>query len=114
MKMPYLENVTTYHDDLIDIWEIGDDGYPICSSSEVLAPFLKAAGHYLIFARGCTWDGRSGFKIADTTDDILSRSYDISISPMACTRGGKVLICRESSHDVPYGYPLIVVALTNR
>lgn len=83
-------------------------------ADSIMSEYIKDADKYLVFARGCRWNGASGYKFADTTNDILSRSYDFSLVPIARSKGKKVLVCRESSHDVPMGSTTIIVALTER
>lgn len=83
-------------------------------ADDIMSEYIKDADKYLVFARGCRWNGASGYKFASTTNDILSRSYDFSLVPTARSKGKKVLVCRESSHDVPMGSTTIIVALTEK
>ena len=73
---------------------------------------IKEAGHYLVFASGCRWNGASGYRFNDSLKECLSRPYECSITPLAVSAGGKTLVCRESSHDVPMGSLTYIIALT--
>ncbi len=81
-------------------------------AAETLSCFIKEAPHYLVFACNCRWDGTSGYKFVHDVGGLISRGYDVSIYPRTGSAGGKVLICTESSHDVPTGATTIMIALT--
>jgi|GEM_PF-1836674 len=81
---------------------------------EVLSSLLRPSYGYLVFTRGCRWDGASGYKLVKNVEEAFSRSYEASISPVSVSTGGKTLVCCESSHDVPTGSETIVVALTEK
>lgn len=75
---------------------------------------IKPADHYLVFAHGCRWDGASGYYLAESIKDAIRRSYDAAIYPQEISKGGKTLVCREYSHDVPMGSKTVIIALTDR
>lgn len=81
---------------------------------DTMADIIRDAKHYLVMAHGCRWDGASGYKIANSAWDALSRSYDVTIIPHSVSRGGKTLCCTEYSHDVPMGGRTTIIALTDR
>lgn len=87
--------------------EWNDDAF-----NDVMDKYIKESDHYLVFASGCRWNGASGYRIANSKAEIVSRGYDAIITPVAGSRHRKVLVCRESSHDVPTGARTIVVALS--
>lgn len=98
-----------------DLW--GESKYVETDEFErdmVLEELIKDAGHYLVMAYGCRWDGGSGYKFAGTRSEALSRSYEACITPVKASAGGKTLICRESSHDVPMGAQTSIIALTEK
>lgn len=80
----------------------------------VMRELVKEAPHYLIMAHGCRWNGASGYKITDSIEDALHRSYEVTISPLRVSAGGKCLVCREASHDVPMGSETSIIALSER
>jgi hypothetical protein len=79
-----------------------------------MADMIKDAPHYLVMAHNCRWNGASGYKIVDSVEDTLKRDYEVSIYPVRATKGGKCLVCSESSHDVPTGAVTSIIALTER
>ena len=94
------------------LWE--SSWYDQEQADEMLAVLVRPANHYLVFASGCRWHGASGYKFADSIRECISRGYDATIEPESVSPGGKTLVCRESSHDVPIGSTTYIVALTNR
>jgi hypothetical protein len=79
---------------------------------ELLDGLIKDAPHYLVMAHNCRWNGTSGYKFAHRKEEILYRGYNTSIYPVDASKGGKVLICNEFSHDVPMGATTSIIALT--
>lgn len=75
---------------------------------------IKDASHYLVMAHNCRWNGASGYSIVDSIEKALYRNYEATIYPKTASRGGKVLICGEYSHDVPTGATTSIIALTER
>ena len=95
--------------------EAVDWNFPITDRKEaVLSSLLRTAPGYLVMAYGCRWDGSSGYTIAATREECFLRDYDTQIVLCKVSRGKKVLICRESSHDVPMGSSTIIVALSKK
>lgn len=96
-----------------DLWEHAEyfdfDG---AERAFALEDLLKPSNHYLVMAHSCRWNGASGYKIVDSLDEVLNRDYEVSIYPTAVSKGGKCLVCRESSHDVPMGATTSITALT--
>ena len=82
------------------------------AADDTLASLVKPAPAYLVFAQGCRWNGASGYKVCDRLLDTIQRNYDVTILPVAVSKGGKILQCRESSHDVPMGSITYIIALT--
>lgn len=80
----------------------------------VLDKLIKKAPYYLVMAHNCRWNGASGYKLAHNIQEAFYRDYETSICPVAASKGGKVLICNESSHDVPMGSMTSFIALTER
>ena len=81
---------------------------------ETMKEFLKESKHYLVFAYNCRWNGASGYKFATDYTDCVYRSYDTTLIPVNRSRGKKVLVCTEYSHDVPLGATTLIVALTDK
>jgi len=81
---------------------------------ECVENYLKNSDRYLVFARNCTWDGRSGYKFSNDIYDTVYRSYECFISPWERSKGKKTLVCKEYHHDVPMGHTSIIVALTDK
>lgn len=75
---------------------------------------IRPAAGYLVFNSCTDWMGHSGYLVADTFKDALSRSYDVTQSIEKVSKGGKALLVRESSHDVPMGADEVIVAMTER
>lgn len=92
--------------DWYDYWE-DEEEY-----KRVLAQCIKNAKHYLVYAQSVRWDGHDGVKVASSLRDAFSRSYDATITLDDVSSGGKVLRCREASHDRPEGAYTYVIALT--
>lgn len=90
-----------------------DDGcFSEAERDLVLSMLIKEAPHYLVVAHSCRWDGADGYKFASSPDDAFYRSYDATICPVTASKGGKVLITRECTHDRPTGGRTTVIALT--
>lgn len=79
-----------------------------------LEKLIKPAPHYLVMAHNVRWTGASGYKITERIGETINRGYEASIYPVAVSKGGKCLICRESSHDNPMGAQTSIIALTER
>lgn len=94
------------------LWETGR--YDNDRFERMSAKLIKPADHYLVFAVRCRWDGASGYKLANGIEECFRRSYDATIRPVSVSRGGKILTCIESGHDVPTGGTTYVIALTER
>ena len=107
-----------------DIDEYLDDpyNYEYCMGSfrdeymykDFISELIKPYNHYLVCAYHCRWDGASGYKIADSLEDALSRDYDYHQYFMGGSRGGKTILLSESSHDVPMGHRVVIIGLTNK
>ncbi len=82
-------------------------------AEERLSMFLKPANHYLVYARGVNWTGEDGFRFTSSRASAVYRNYEASIYPRSASSNGKVLLCREYSHDVPTGSQTFFVALTD-
>lgn len=78
-----------------------------------LHQFIRPSNHYLVFAYGVRWDGASGYLFADSMVNAIRRDYETSIYPTTATAGGKTLLCKEYSHDVPTGSLTAIIALTD-
>ena len=97
--------------------EKGNYGYMETDHEEidmVLKELIKEADHYLVMAHNCRWNGVSGYKIVGSRKETVYRNDDVCICPQRASKGGKTLICRESSHDVPMGARTSIIALTNK
>ena len=75
---------------------------------------IKDAPAYLTVARAVRWDGSDGYKLDWSKENVFSRTYDATITPVEASSGGKVLHAIESSHDVPTGANTYVIALTKQ
>lgn len=82
--------------------------------NDFISELIKPYNHYLVCAYGCRWDGASGYKIADSLKEALSRSYDYHQYFVGGSRGGKSIVLCEYSHDVPMGHRVMVIGLTDK
>lgn len=98
----------------IETYDAESAEYDDEQANDILSQFIRPSSHYLVYAAGCRWNGADGYKLVHDMAGLVRRSYDATISPVAASKNGKVLICRESSHDVPMGSTTIMVALTDR
>ena len=112
------ENEITVSGEDIENWDLNipfdavDWNFPITErKEEVLDSFLKSAPAYVVMAYGCRWDGADGYTIVKTRDECFSRDYDAIIVPKEVSKGKKILVCKESSHDVPMGSLTAIIAL---
>ena len=92
----------------------GDSIYDEKDAEYYLRMLIKDAPKYLVFASGCRWNGASGYKICENVADTVRRKYEVAIHSVAASKGGKVLKCIESSHDVPTGAVTYIVALNKQ
>lgn len=102
----------------------GNEGYNLtnffeqfdfCEREDIeneLLDFIKPYEKYLTFAKHCTWNGASGYKIANDLCDCIIRDYDTTQIIKNVSKGGKALKIREYSHDVPTGFDLYIIGLT--
>ena len=93
-----------------DGYQEWDDDEFECLTKSIIRP---AAG-YLVFNSCVDWRGHSGYRISETFKDALSRSDDVIQRIEKVSKGGKALLVRESSHDVPMGADEVIVAMTER
>lgn len=91
-----------------------DNEYAIEEAEKELRYWLKDSPYYLVFASNCTWNHASAYKFVDNILETIERSYNVSIYPYGATERGKVLVCKEYSHDVPMGSFTYIIALTDR
>lgn len=75
---------------------------------------IRPAAGYIVFNSCTDWMGHSGYLIAESFEDALRRSYDVTQSLVSATVGGKALLIREYSHDVPTGANELIIAMTKR
>lgn len=81
----------------------------------IIRRFLKESRNgYLVYAYGCRWNGASGYKICDKIEETIYRDHDATLRPRECTDQGNILVCIESSQDVPTGATTVIVALNNK
>lgn len=107
--------VDMYVIDRLQLWNIaGDYIYDDDFILQELEGIIKKAPYYLVMAHNCRWNGASGYMIVSDIKDAFRREYDCSIYPVSVSKGGKCLICRESSHDVPMGARTSIIALTKK
>lgn len=66
---------------------------------------------YLALGSGMGWRRLSGYKFFDTIENAIYRDYDISIYLQDSDFDGKILTYKESSHDVPMGASMTIIAL---
>ena len=109
----YAVDILSMHNAGIDPYLFSDDTeYNEEDAEDILLNFIKDSDHYLVFASGCRWNGASGYKLVSDRLGLITRGYDVTITPVAASERGKVLVCCESSHDVPTGSTTIMVALS--
>lgn len=90
----------------------GNTEYDEYEARDCMKMLIKEAPHYLVVAHNVRWDGCSGYKFSHDLLDAIHRDYDSVIYPESVSRGGKTLVCREASHDVPMGAMTTIIALT--
>ena len=73
---------------------------------------VKTGQYCFVYLKDATWNNKSGYKLFDDTVNPCCRDYDAVIVPLAKTRGGKYLICREYHHDKPAGHYSVFISLT--
>lgn len=99
--------------DKYGLWDIsGDYEYDDDIVLAELEGVIKQAPHYIVMCHNCTWNGASGFLLTEDLAEAFQREYEASIYPLSTSKGGKCLICKESSHDVPTGSKTSITALT--
>lgn len=79
---------------------------------ENLHKYIKTADYYLVYLRGCRWNGSSGYRVVNNIKDAFYRGYDCNIYLEKSSNKGKILQCREYHHDVPTGHSSYIVALS--
>lgn len=89
------------------VWEDDDEALYVWNE------LINEAGYYLVCLKHCTWDKRNAAFITDDVFKTVSRDYDVIIRPYMQSPDRKVLVCTESSHDVPMGHLTYIVALTD-
>ena len=92
-----------------DLAELEEDVY-----REWLDNSLKDAHHYLVYAQNARWDGASAYKLTDDKYSVLYRDYDVKQYFEDSSKGLKVMHIAEASHDVPLGYKVTIIALTDK
>ena len=75
---------------------------------------IKPFDYYLVCSYKCTWDGASGYKIAESINDALYRNYDCSQYYCGGSQGGKSIVIKEYHHDVPMGHRTVIIGLTEK
>lgn len=80
--------------------------------SEFLNTLIKNGHGYLLFSPKYGWQDRAVYKICQEKTEIFERSYDCDIYIKNASKGGKVLVFEECSHDNPVGCSWIAIALT--
>lgn len=76
---------------------------------------IKSSSYgYLVINTSCDWLHHTGYKTANTIKEIFARDYDVTQEIIDVTSGGKMLKFRESSHDVPVGASVYVIALNKK
>lgn len=88
--------------------------YDEANYDDFIDALLKDYDNYLVVGLGMNWRGGNGYKITNNKLDCFYRNYDCSQYVTGFSRGGKTLILREHHHDVPLGYGLIVIGITDR
>lgn len=66
--------------------------------------------YYLVFAKGCRWNGSSGYKFCNNIISTFMRDYESNI--IIVDHNQNAIKCRESSHDVPMGSDTYIIGLT--
>jgi len=104
--------------DVVDLYGLDPDAvdsYPYYDEEEeqeIYGSLMAPASAYLAYLYHARWDGLDGYLIKPTFAQALQRSYESCIRPRTASEDGKVLICTESSHDVPGGSRLVIIGLT--
>jgi len=91
-------------------WNSGD--FDEENLEDILNNLIGEFPHYLVFASGCTWNGRSGYKFCNNIKDTVLRNYEVSITVSSI--GADFIICNESSHDVPMGSTTYILGLSEK
>lgn len=89
-------------------WESGE--FDREELNYILTDKIGRLPHYLVVARGCRWNGASGYMFTDEITKTCERSYDVSLDLVE--EGKNAIKCRESSHDVPMGGTTYIIGLT--
>ena len=108
--MKYNNNLKYYADS--NLCELGYDEAGFYT--DVLDDLIKDGYSYLTLAMHITWNGYNGYRINEEKEDILLRSTDSIIIPVAVSSGGKVLETVEYNHDKPTGADCYIISLTER
>ncbi len=107
---------------LQEIEDLGLEAYANYESSWIDGDELRLAltnslgnecPYYLVFASGCTWDGKSGYTFCDDIVDTVARNYEISLYIDDPKPQNNIIKCTEASHDVPTGSTTYILGLTN-
>ena len=69
--------------------------------------------HFLVVGYGCNWLRQTGYKIVDSYYQAFYRNDDVGQYYKNTSKGGKSVLLREFSHDVPTGYQVIIIGLTD-
>lgn len=73
----------------------------------------KKYEHFLVVAYGCTWRKSTGYSFVHNYEDCFKRNCDVSQYYVKSSPKGKVLVLNEYTHDVPTGYNVVIIGLTD-
>lgn len=97
--------------DIFDCCTNPDDGEVDLDAAEMmLTNLIGKHPYYLVFAKGCRYNGASGYKFCNNIIDTFMRDYESNIIIVDNTKNA--IKCRESSHDVPMGSDTYIIGLT--
>lgn len=78
----------------------------------IINDIIKPSEHgYLVVNTCANWRGSTGYRISDSVAKALERDYPVTQTIIGASKGGKVLLLSEASHDVPMGALEYVIAL---
>lgn len=80
---------------------------------DILTTMLGKHPYYLVYAKGCKWNGASGYTFCTDIKNTVSRGYEISLETQEEITD-RAIKCIESSHDVPNGGITIIVGISNK
>ena len=102
-----------YEADLYDYADWGLAYFDKYIFKDIVGDYIDLdANIYLVLGSGMTWRSLDGYKFADDIIDAMLPDYDCGIYLRTFDFDRKVLTYKETSHDVPMGASMTIIALT--